>query len=385
MKKFILLCFLISFLQSKSQQSVVRGIVSIHNTETETGKRQYVTNAQVEDDFGKAQPRITDNTGQFGLVYVGIAEKAPVSFQIKKQGLQVVNIDALRAVAGQLHAVKISMATPDKIDNYKREIYRIGKSEAEKKLDILVQKKNRELTELKRNTQLNANKIKQLNDELSSAEAQRSKIEEQAQDLARRYAPVNLDDVSPLLRNAFLLFQNGNLDSALLLLQQGNLSEKVDSILLEERKIEGGEKELQVRDSVKAQRKQDIGEALVLKADLHKTNFQFDSATMCFDLLVKLDSSNTEHLFDYALFLAWLNQHDKAIIYYAKALKTFLVNLKLTRKPMSPVWPPRKTTWVFFTGTKMILQKLKPLIWKPSAFISGLPKPTRKPTSPMSP
>ena len=42
-------------------------------------------------------------------------------------------------------------------------------------------------------------------------------IEEQSQELSRKYAPVNLDDVSPHLRQAFLLFQNGNLDSALVL------------------------------------------------------------------------------------------------------------------------------------------------------------------------
>src|SRR4051794_32658463 len=103
---FLLFCYL----QGPAQQSVIKGIVSIHNSETETGTRQYVINAQVEDESGKAQPRVTDEQGQFGLSYVGIPDKTSVSFVVKKTGLQVVNTDALNAVTGQNKIIKISMA-----------------------------------------------------------------------------------------------------------------------------------------------------------------------------------------------------------------------------------------------------------------------------------
>lgn len=331
MKRLTVLYFLLHFLlQAGGQQSLVRGVVSIHNSETETGRRQYVANAEVKDEFGKAQSRITDNKGQFDLMYVGVADKATVSFGVKKQGLQVVNVDALSAVAGQQEVVRISMAAPEKVDEYKRKIYNVGKGEAEKRLEGLLQSKNKEVARLQKSEQQNTTRLKQLADEVTLLEAQRKRVEEQAQDLARRYAPLNLDDASPLLRSAFLLFQNGKLDSALLLLQRANLSGKVDSVLLEEKRIGQRKKELEAEkqktekeDSVKNQRKKDLTEALALKADMHKTNFQFDSAAQCFALLIRLDSLNATNLFNYAAFLKWLNQYDKAIFCFAKTLKLY--------------------------------------------------------------
>jgi hypothetical protein len=39
-----------------AQQSEIKGTISIYNSEYETGKRQFVTNAQIEDDLAKATP-----------------------------------------------------------------------------------------------------------------------------------------------------------------------------------------------------------------------------------------------------------------------------------------------------------------------------------------
>jgi hypothetical protein len=176
-------------LQVSAQQSTISGVVSIFNSETQTGKRQYVSNAQVEDYFSKAQPTITNENGQFKLIFVGVNEKESVSFLVKKTGLQVVNTDALSAIAGQNDILKISMADPDSIAAYRRKIYNVGKTEAEKYQERLVIKINRELTDLKKNSVQNKTKIDQLEAELAQSEKQRKKIEEQAQELTTRYAP----------------------------------------------------------------------------------------------------------------------------------------------------------------------------------------------------
>ena len=307
-------------LQVSAQQSTISGVVSIFNSETQTGKRQYVSNAQVEDYFSKAQPTITNENGQFKLIFVGVNEKESVSFLVKKTGLQVVNTDALSAIAGQNDILKISMADPDSIAAYRRKIYNVGKTEAEKYQERLVIKINRELTDLKKNSVQNKTKIDQLEAELAQSEKQRKKIEEQAQELTTRYAPVNLDDVSSLFRKAFLLFQKGNLDSAQLVLKQADLPGKIDSILLEEKKIEEGKKDFTERELLKNKRKKECAEGFLLKADLHKTSYEFDSVSYCYEQLIKLDSLNTDYLYKYARFLQWLNQDDTAIFYYSKLL-----------------------------------------------------------------
>jgi tetratricopeptide (TPR) repeat protein len=228
------------------------------------------------------------------------------------------------------------MAPPDSISEYRRRIYDVGKTQAEKYLESEVQKKNKELVSLKKNIALNNTKIKQLEDELTLLEEQRKKVDEQAQELAKKYAPVNLDDASALFKEAFQLFQNGSLDSALNVLNQADLPNKVDSVLVEEKNINEEEQGLKKRVALKEERKKEYAEGLQLKADVHKTKYQFDSASVCYELLIKLDPDNAEYHFNYASFLHWLNKHDKAISYYTKALLLFRNKIKINPQVYEP-------------------------------------------------
>jgi len=320
MKCLLIFLLFIGPLLLVGQQSSIRGVVSIHNSETETGKRQYVANAGVTDDFGKAQPVITDANGQFILIYVGVEEKSGVSFQVKKEGLEVVNTSALEAVTGQQNLVKISMASREKLDEYRRLIYKIGKTEAEKKLEKLVAQKSRELLALRQNAALNEIKIKRLEQDLIELEEQSRKIDDQAQELARKYAPINLDDQSAVFRNAFVLFQKGQLDSSLLILAKVNLANMVSQILTEREKLGELQLGLVVRDSVQKQRTKEVSEALHFKADLHLTNFEFDSVSTCYKLLLQLDSTDINTLYSYATFLQSLNRLNAATEYFTKAI-----------------------------------------------------------------
>lgn len=303
------------------QQSKINGVVSIFNSETNTGKRKYVSNAQVEAVFGKATPTTTNKQGEFKLIYVGVNEKAPVSFSVKKTGLQVVNIDKLNAIAGQEEVIKISMASPDSIADYRRKLYLVGRTAAEKNLKNLIQEKTGQLETLKQSVNQNKTKISELSQAIFELSNQGNKIEEQAQELASKYAPINLDDASKLFKDAFLMFKKGDLDSAQMLLTKAHLAGKIDSILLEEKKISLNKKELDERDSIKNVRKNDATQALELQIDLYKTQYKFKDVIRNYELLVRLDSLNIYHLYSYAYFLEWLNQYPKSIKYYLTALK----------------------------------------------------------------
>ncbi len=334
MKGKLIFLFFMSCFRSSAQQSTIHGVVSIFNSETRTGKRQFVYNAQVEDDFNKAQPALTDIIGQFKLDYVGIAGNVSVFFRVKRPGLQVVNIDALSAITGQNDVIKISMAQPDSIAEYRRQLYDIGKTQLEKRLENEIQRQKNELAILKNNSVQYTDKIKALEQELAKREEQRTQVDADAQKLTTIYASINLDDASPLFRTSFLLFKNGNLDSALLLLEQANLPIKVDSVLAGRNELIKSVAALNATDS--AQRKEieiarirleervdTIEKAIHLKTDLHKIRFEFDSASACFELLLKLDPENPKKISDYAKFLEWRYQYDKAINYYLAAIKKY--------------------------------------------------------------
>ena len=167
------LALLLSTTAIHAQQSHLLGEVSILNSQTETGKRQYVSNAAVEEDFGQSQATITDATGTFRLVLVGMDDHSNVQFTIKKPGLEVVNTDALQAVVNQRERAKIYMAAPGKIADYRKKYYNIGKTAAEKALEEKLITLQKERSNLKTNEIANEKRIQDLETELAQAEAQR--------------------------------------------------------------------------------------------------------------------------------------------------------------------------------------------------------------------
>ena len=227
MKNATLYLFFIFPLILSAQQSEIKGVISINNSEYETGKRQYVPNAQVEDEFEKAQATTTLVDGNFKLTFVQVDEKTSVHLIVKKEGLQVVNIDGLNAVTGQRNLVRLSMAKPERIAEYRRELYKIGKTEADKALAIQLKKKGDALNILKKDAAKNAAQIQQLQKEYNDVQSYAKNIEAQAQDLARRFVIINLDDESATYRHAFQLFTEGAIEKAIRVLDGLNLSKRL--------------------------------------------------------------------------------------------------------------------------------------------------------------
>ncbi len=282
--------------------------------------RWTVPNAQIEEEFDRATPQTTDAIGRFDLVVKGVKEKETITFSIKKEGLEVVNTDALSAVAGQRDLVKVYMATRHKIDEYKKQYYNIGKTGAEKALEAKNKSLQAERQTLLADKNANKERIAALETELGLLEAQRSKIDETARELARRYAPINLDDTSPLYQEAFSWFQKGELEKALDVLQKANLAGQAQSILNERSKISAMQLEVMLRDSVEKQRTRDVLSALDLQADLHQTRFEWDSAMFYFEVMLELDSTDYNNTFRFAYFLQKQNQLNRAIALYEKCL-----------------------------------------------------------------
>ena len=90
-KTSILLYLLLLSYALKAQQTSIVGTVAVFNSKTETGKRQFIQNAQVEETFGKSQATTTDADGNFRLVLVGIDAKQSFAFTATKAGYEIVN------------------------------------------------------------------------------------------------------------------------------------------------------------------------------------------------------------------------------------------------------------------------------------------------------
>ena len=189
-----------------AQQSSISGVVAVFNSAFETGKRQYVTNAQVEDDFKKSNATTTEADGSFKLVFVGIKDNENVSFNVKKEGLEVVNTDALYAIAGQKNKAAVFMSPDGKLTDTKWKYYNINREAAEKALTAKLKKIGEDILRLKGNGAANTAQIEKLQAEYNSLQKQYEKIDQSARDLADRYAKIKLDDQSKEYQTAFQYF-----------------------------------------------------------------------------------------------------------------------------------------------------------------------------------
>jgi tetratricopeptide (TPR) repeat protein len=312
--------FLLAQCAAFAQQSVLNGTVTVFNSQFETGKKQYVANAQVEEDYGKSQATTTNTEGVFKLPLVGIKDLEKVFFNVKKTNYEVVNTDVLQAVAGQKESTQVFMALEGAIAENKRKYYQINRTASEKVVTEKLVQLGQQIETLQQNKEANKTKIEDLQAEYARLQERFKKIDETAKELADRYAKINLDDQSKEYQNAFRFFQAGQLEEALKVLQMVDLEKMGKAITQEQERNQKLNKEYEERDSLKNVQKKQVTEGLLFKARLHETKFEFPKVEACFTLLLKLDTSNITTLRSYADFLYTQNEKQKSIIYLQKAL-----------------------------------------------------------------
>ncbi|MBI5916957.1 MAG: tetratricopeptide repeat protein [Bacteroidetes bacterium] len=315
---FLPIALLFLHLSGFCQQTPFHGVVTVMNSLYEKGKVEYVPFATVEAQVEKIQPAVTGSDGQFKLVLIGVSEKTRFYFQVKKEGLDVVNIDQLEAVCGQKESAKIFMAKPQYIADFRSKVYNVGKTSAQKSLEKKQQQLLTDYAAEKAKSEQTQERIGQLESELATVFDQLTKVEKFANDLADKYQRINLDDASEQFREAFRLFQEGDLAGALTLLNKS--FSHVAAILAERQRIEALKKEVAERDSLQQVRTEETMQELRLKADLHKAQNEWDSVEICYRVLLELDSLNLKNLWEVAGFFQLQNDIKSSLLYYNRAL-----------------------------------------------------------------
>jgi hypothetical protein len=313
MQKILAFLLILCYYHGYDQMIPLRGVVSLQNSKFLTGSRQFISLAQVTDDFDKAQPDLTDSHGKFTLNYINTPDKSSVSFHVKKPPLEVVNLSDLHATAGQLQVVSIYMASPESVAEFRKQIYNVGKTAAEKNLEWKLIEKTKGILALQKSDSL---------------------IEQKAQELAAKYSVINLDDASPTFQAAFSLFQAGQLDSALHLLSEFDIENEVRGIAKEKKKVDLLKQEVHNRDSALVAKTANVFQLLQFKAGLYELHFEFDSAERCYQNMLSVDTLNLENIVAYAKFSMSQKRNRKAIQLFEKALdreySTKCVSLKFS-------------------------------------------------------
>ncbi len=290
-------------------QPQIKGVITIQNSKTETGRLQYVKGADVSAAF--ANPTISDDLGQFTLDFFNRISGDQADISIQKRGLEVVNADQLNTFipAEQTTTLKVYMCEEGKLASTILDFRGIAESQITRRFE-------ERIARLEQNNRASAADILRLEEE-------RDLALRQYKNLARKLAVINLDEEPTFYTRAYQLFQENKIDEARTTIKNADLERQ-----LAETK---GSLELGRQLTAAAQKRiEGIANTYVLDAQMALADLDFEGAFESYDKAIQAsDTTIIVHNFEYADILTSQYQLEKALNIYLKSLELSKDNLPL--------------------------------------------------------
>jgi len=196
--RFIFLISALLCLAKTEAQIPLKGVITVQNSKTKTGKTEYVPRAQV-DAPGHAQPQQSDSKGWFTLRIVGLqyGYKVPVVVTLPQATWQdyiVVNADELKAWKIGYDTVNIYVAKAEDFERMKSEIARINFDNyvSKKQYEQMRQRLQQELAVTKSRSE----RYKEILDSLTVINDDEDRMQQLVESFAERIARINMDNMS---------------------------------------------------------------------------------------------------------------------------------------------------------------------------------------------
>ncbi|MEM6806524.1 MAG: hypothetical protein AAF696_34310, partial [Bacteroidota bacterium] len=267
--------------------------------------------------FYKAVSTTSGSDGRFELAFQNHKAGDPIFMEeIRKAGFELVNpkdLQASKISNTQELGVDIILAKAGFVEAAKKEYYEISDKNLKDKFHIERKYLMAKLDDANEDQQKIAQELSVLQENL---ENQQKRLDE----LSERFARTNFDDVEPVYKKALELFKLGEVDKAISLLENANLSEKTQTIIQEQRRIEQVESELLKDKTRLAKEKQKQIAAIRLLADMYSVNFDPQKADTLYADLLQLDSTDLDILQEAADFYREQHRYAKAKMLYPKII-----------------------------------------------------------------
>jgi len=323
---FISFCFL-------HAQIPLKGVVTVQNSRTNTGKTEFVSHAQIEC-LQKAQPKISDSEGKFTLEIQGkLNEQIAISVtpKGKYENYVVVNEKEIKDLTlGRLTPVSIFICPEGELTQRQAEMVGINMRKLEERFEKDKKRMLKELEELKSKNDFLNSRYEIINDSLSLISKSIDNALEQIKEYAKKMVLENLDDRDDIYVKAYQCFSRGELDSVSYYLKDDELYKKHQKALQWQKEVRK-EKELASILTESARQKEEnsanslqelLKEYLLLartfdmKCDYEKTKDYYEKA-------INVDTANVEILFEFANYVHKIKEYANAEKYYRKCLQLF--------------------------------------------------------------
>ena len=293
MKNILLIGFVMSTAWVHAQ-IIQKGTVLEQNS----GK-QPVSGVQII--FTGAPPTDSDNLGVFSLVFPNKKEGTPLNYEeISKNGYELVNETEIQSsILTTQRSLQIVICRAGLLSESRLKYYKISKK-------TITEGYERKLAEMSRQ------KItwQQEKDSLNTLFEQQLK---DANRLAEQFSRTNFDDVSDLYKEAFGMFQNGKIDSALLMLEQAGLIDRADKRIQERKAIENLQTSVTQRRDENEQGIQHDMQAIKLQSEMYTMKFEYKKAEPLYEKLLLLDTTNVENLILVANFYQSRKKYNRSL------------------------------------------------------------------------
>ena len=324
---FVLCLFIATKVLLAQNDIPLHGIAVELNSKYNTGTRRFVESVSIKAP--KATPTQSDANGKFKVIFSDLPLGGEVHLQAEKAGMELVNEPDLEKVVivtrtpdKPLHVVMCKAGT---LAENKMRYYNIATEYAEAKYKerlAILNKDNAESKALIQQLEKELNlEIRGKNEAMAQLEKQALAEKQRAEELAKRYVRLNLDDVDTLYQAAFRLFEQKKIDQALKLMEKADLLHRADLIIGEDHRIADRQKELDEAKQSNQQNKTETIQLLSLAAELYTLDYQYEQATNCYDKLLQLDSTRIDILRAAAEFYHSRNLYDKALPLYPNIIQ----------------------------------------------------------------
>ena len=335
MKRAILFSALIFgiVINSVAQQTPLKGVVTVQNSKTNTGKIQYVKNAEVTHP--KAKSEVTDDDGKFTLNITGLHPNSQTQITVTPHGeyaeYVIVNAKELLDITlGRVTPVGVFICKKGDLEQRQAEMIGINMRKLEERMEADKKRLQKELDALKQNNDYLNTRYSEIKDSLDIISKNIDKAFERIKEYAKTMVLENLDFKDDNYVKAYHCFARGELDSVSYYLQDEELELKHQKIiqLQEEAKKE---KELAsiLTESAKAKEEfsenslsQLIKEWLLLARTYNMKN-DYEKTMLYYEKALHADSLNTDNLYEYANYLYSIRDYNKAENYYLQCLERY--------------------------------------------------------------
>ena len=319
--------------QSAAQQIPLKGVVAVQNSKTNTGKTQYVKNAEVTHPNAKND--VTDDDGKFTLNITGLKQNTQTQIAVVLSDFYgdyvVVNEKELRDITlGRVTPICVYVCKRGELEQRQAEMIGINMRKLEERMEADKKRLQNELESLKaKNDYLNA-RYGEIKDSLNIISKNIDKAFERIKEYAQSMVLENLDDKDNNYINAYNCFAKGELDSVKYYLKDEDLDKKYQKLLLLKAESEKEKELIQIlTESVSAKAEyyengiSDLLKEWLLLVQTSAMQNKYEETEMYFMKVIQADTSNVKNRLKFADYLCSVREYAKAETYYRQCFEKY--------------------------------------------------------------